>query len=175
MRILLIALFLLITATASFCLLCSSHKQLQVGGVAPDFLLPDQNGIVQCLSSLRGKKVALYFYPKDNTPGCTTEACNIRDNFSLLTDAGITVLGISKGSINSKRSFSQKYTLPFTLLSATQDVLDAYGASGSWKRLWMPQRYTFLINEKGIIVAILKDVDVNNHAQQIIDAFKHAQ
>ena len=162
----------IVAATASCFTLCSSQKALQVGDQAPDFLLPDQNGVVHCLSSLRGKKVALYFYPKDNTPGCSREACSIRDGFSALTDAGITVLGVSKGSINSKRSFAQKYSLPFTLLSATQQTLDDYGTSGTWKRLWMPLRYTFLINEQGIIVAILKDIDVDHHAQQIIDAFK---
>ena len=137
----------------------------------PNFILYDQNGVTHSLLEYRGKKVALYFYPKDDTSGCKKQACSIRDNFNLLTNAGITVLGLSKGSLKSKSDFATKYSLPFTLLIADEKTLSDYGTSGNIFRFYLPKRRTFLIDENGIIVAILNKINVNKHAQQIIDAF----
>lgn len=142
-----------------------------VGSLAPDFTLPDQNGKNHTLSSYRGQKVALYFYPKDETPGCTKEACSIRDGRKELEAAGIVVLGVSHDSVESHKKFADKHNLTFTLLSdSKKEVSVAYGAKG-W--LGMPARYTYLINENGVIVAIMKDVNVSDHADEIIAAFNN--
>ena len=141
-----------------------------VGNLAPDFTLPDQNEKEHTLSSYRGHRVALYFYPKDETPGCTKEACSIRDGRQQLEDAGIVVLGVSHDSPQSHLEFAEKHGLKFTLLSDTnKEVSTLYGAKG-W--LGMAARYTYLIDENGVIVAIMKDVNVSDHAHEIIDAFK---
>ncbi len=146
-------------------------KSLKVGDKAPDFELINQNGETVKLSDFKGKKVALYFYPKDSTPGCTQEACSLRDGFESLADANITILGLSKGSLKSKQRFRRKQNLNFPLLIATQEVLDDYGVSTGLLQFYLPKRWTFLIDEDGIIVAIIKTVDTKNHAQQIIDEF----
>lgn len=140
-----------------------------VGSKAPDFTLPDQNGNNHTLSSYLGQKVALYFYPKDETPGCTKEACSIRDGRKQLQDAGIVVLGVSHDSVESHKKFADKYNLTFTLLSdSKKEVSSKYGAKGF---LGLPARYTYLIDENGVIVAIMKDVNVSDHADEIIAAF----
>jgi len=149
---------------------CSSVN-LKVGDIAPEFALLDQNGNTVQLSDFKGQKVALYFYPKDNTPGCSQEACSLRDDFEILQEAGITILGLSKGSIRSKQKFIKKKHLPFTLLIATNNVLKAYGVNTGLLRLYLPKRWTFLIDEYGIIVGIIKNVDTKHHAEQILNAF----
>ena len=165
----LLLLMALISFTALHCI-CSS-KKLEIGDLAPDFELLNQDGEMVRLSDLRGSKVVLYFYPKDSTPGCTQEACSLNDGFVLLHDAGILIFGLSKGTVKSKQKFIKKYGLSFPLLIATEDVLNAYGVSTGFWRLYLPKRHTFLIDENGIIVAIIKDVDTKNHAQQILNAF----
>jgi peroxiredoxin Q/BCP len=150
-------------------------KSLKVGDNAPDFELTNQNGESVKLSDFKGKKVALYFYPKDSTPGCTQQACSLRDGFESLKDANITILGLSKGSVKSKQKFMKKQKLNFPLLIATQEVLDEYGVSTGLLSFYLPKRWTFLIDENGIIVAIIKTVDTKNHAQQIIDGFARAE
>ncbi len=146
-----------------------SMSTVVVGSMAPDFTLPDQNGKNHTLSSYRGHKVALYFYPKDETPGCTKEACSIRDGRKQLEDAGIVVLGVSHDSVASHKKFADKYNLTFTLLSdSKKEVSSKYGAKGF---LGLPARYTYLIDENGVIVAIMKDVNVSDHADEIIDMF----
>lgn len=143
-------------------------EKITVGSVVPDFTLPDQNGNNHTLSSYRGHKVALYFYPKDETPGCTKEACSIQDGRKQLEHAGIVVLGVSYDSVASHKKFADKYNLTFPLLSdSTKEVSAKYGTKG----IFFPSRYTFLIDEKGIVVAILKDINVSEHAEQIIEAF----
>jgi len=167
---------LLLLALMSFTILqcgCSS-VELKVGDKAPEFALINQDGNTVRLSDFIGHKVALYFYPKDNTPGCSQQACSLRDDFEELQDAGIIILGLSKGSIRSKQSFIKKKHLNFPLLIATNKVLKAYGVNTGFFRLYLPKRWTFLIDENGIIVAIIKDVDTKNHAQQILDAFDTA-
>ncbi len=126
------------------------------------------------LRDLRGKKVILYFYPKDNTPGCTQEACHFRDNFDVLKQHGVGVIGISKDTAEKHQKFKQKYELPFTLLTDPNgDVCIAYGVM-SQKNLFGRsflgiQRSTFLIDENGMIQAIWRKVKVNNHIQEILD------
>lgn len=164
---------LLLMALISFTTLqCAcSPKGPKVGDYAPDFELINQDGNAVKLSDFKGKKVALYFYPKDSTPGCTKQACSLRDGFESLRDAGITILGVSKGSTESKQTFITAHHLNFPLLIATDEVLKAYGVNTSWWRFYLPKRRTFLIDEKGIIAAIIEDVDTKNHAQQILSAF----
>ena len=143
-------------------------KKLKIGTSAPDFTLHDETGQAHTLSALRGSRVALYFYPKDFTPGCTKQACSIRDDFSKLKEKNITIFGMSTDSDTSHKQFQDKYELPFHLLSADKKTTKNYGVYG---RLFT-SRNTFLIDEKGIIVGIIKNVDVDDHAQQIIDGFE---
>src|SRR5882724_4797224 len=151
---------------------CTGKNTLKIGDKAPEFALMDKDGVVHTLSEWRGKKVALYFYPKDNTPGCTQQACSVRDSFSDLEQADIVVIGLSKGSEKSKTNFAAKHHLPFPLLLATDNTLKSYGVNGAWWTLYLPKRQTFLIDENGIIIDIIKHVDTKNHARQIIDCFK---
>jgi peroxiredoxin Q/BCP len=165
----LLLLMALISFTTLHC--ACTTKNLKIGDKAPDFELVNQDGELIKLSDFKGKKIALYFYPKDNTPGCTQQACNLRDSFALLKDSGITIFGLSKGSVKSKQKFIEKQHLNFPLLIATNAILEAYGVNTGFWRFYLPKRWTFLINEDGIIVAIIKDVDTKNHAQQILNAF----
>jgi len=171
-----IILIIVILIIAIYCIpsYCSS-KKLNIGDNAPDFALIDETGNVHTLSALQGHKVALYFYPKDSTPGCTKEACNIRDNFARLKNLDITVFGLSNGTPKSKQQFKKEHNLPFPLLTANENILRAYGTQGGLFNLYLPKRQTFLINEQGVIVAIIINVNVNEHAQQIIDEFAQAK
>jgi peroxiredoxin Q/BCP len=147
-----------------------TQQKALVGLPAPDFTLSDAQGTRYSLHNFRGSKVALYFYPKDDTPGCTTEACNIRDNFNALRENGIVPIGISYDSPSSHTAFADKYQLPFILLSdIDKKVAHRYGTGQSW--LPFAQRITFLINEDGVIVARIDKVDVKNHTQQILNGF----
>jgi peroxiredoxin Q/BCP len=149
---------------------------LKEGDVAPDFTVRDQNGEDVKLSGLRGRKVVLYFYPKDDTPGCTKEACSLRDNFSIFEDKGIKILGVSTDDEKSHRKFISKYELPFALLADTDHaVADAYGSYG--EKQFMGKTYTgvlrktFLIDETGTIVKIFDKVKVDEHAREVLEAF----
>jgi len=149
---------------------------LQEGRVAPDFKTTNTNGETVRLKDLRGKKVVLYFYPKDDTPGCTKEACSFRDAFADFTKRGIEVLGVSTDSEASHQKFTAKYKLPFTLLVDTDhSIADAYGVYGEKKfmgRTYMGvKRMTFLIDEKGKIKKIFEKVKVDEHAREVLDAF----
>lgn len=148
---------------------------LKIGDTAPDFTLPtdsEQSNIT--LSALRGKKVVLFFYPKDNTPGCTKEACDFRDNFAAFTQQGVDVFGISKDGSKSHTKFKEKHSLPFTLLvDANGDVCEAYGVINK-KSLFGNtflgiQRSTFLIDEKGMIAGIWRKVKVSGHVEQVLN------
>lgn len=170
------ALIVFLTALICFTTLhCScSKKELHIGDKAPYFSLLDQNGNTTTLDDFKGQKVALYFYPKDDTPGCSQQACSLRDDFAALTEAGITIIGMSGGSVKSKQKFIEKKHLPFMLLIATKQTFKDYGVNNGWLWTWplrLPRRWTFLINENGIIVGIIKNVDTKHHAQQILDAF----
>jgi len=150
-----------------------SFSHLTSGMQAPDFSLPDQMGALRSLSDFRNKKIALYFYPKDETPGCTTQACSLRDGFQDLTKAGIIILGVSFDSPESHLAFKKHHNLPFILLSdRNKEVAKQYGVKGLGGLY--AQRVTFLIDEQGIIVSIIKDVDLHLHTQQILDGFAHS-
>jgi thioredoxin-dependent peroxiredoxin len=148
---------------------------LNIGDKAPDFVLPSDSEEKMTLSQLRGKKVVLYFYPKDNTPGCTQEACDFRDHFPLFDKQQVVILGISKDSAKTHTKFKQKYSLPFTLLvDADATVCEAYGVINKkslfGKTFLGIQRTTFLINQQGIIRAIWRKVSVREHVKDIINA-----
>jgi len=169
-------LLLLMTLISFTTLHCAcGTKSLKVGDPAPEFELINQDGQLVKLSDFRGKKVALYFYPKDSTPGCSEQACSLRDGFESLHEAHINILGLSKGTEKSKRKFIANKDLNFPLLIATDDILKAYGVNTGFWRLYLPKRHTLLIDENGIIVAIIENVDTKNHAQQILDAFAKAK
>jgi peroxiredoxin Q/BCP len=148
---------------------------LKIGDIAPDIQSFDQDGNPISLTSLRGNKVILYFYPKDDTPGCTAEACNLRDNYQILIDKGFKVIGVSADDEKSHKNFSSKYSLPFALISdkAKKVILD-YGVWGR-KKLYGKEyeginRLTFIIDENGKIAHIFTKVDTKNHTQQILEA-----
>ena len=139
----------------------------------PDFQVADQDGNIVSSKDLTGKKTIIYFYPKDNTSGCTAEACNLRDNYDSLTSKGYNVIGVSKDSPASHRRFADKYELPFTLLADTStEMLQAFGAWGEkkmyGKTVMGTIRRTFIFNEDGILERIIEKVDTKNHASQIL-------
>ncbi len=147
---------------------------LTEGILAPDFELPDQEEVIHKLSDYRGKKVVLYFYPKDDTPGCTTEACSFRDSFGDYRKNGMVVLGVSKDSAASHAKFQEKYSLPFPLLSdVNTEVIKAYEAWGPKK--YMGKEYmgilrtTYVIDEEGKILKAYDKVKPQDHAQEILN------
>ena len=150
------------------------------GEAAPDFESRDAEGNEVKLSDLRGQKVALYFYPKDDTPGCTKEACSLRDGHSELTRRGIKVIGVSTDDEKSHRKFAEKYSLPFTLLADTDHkVSDAYGVYGEKKFMGKTYmgvtRKTFLIDEDGRVRKVFDKVNVDEHADEVMKAFESGQ
>lgn len=152
---------------------------LQVGDKAPDFSGKNDQGEVVSLSDFRGKKLILFFYPQDNTPSCTIEACNLRDNYSRLKKAGFALLGVSPDSERKHQNFIRKFKLPFPLLADTeQEVLKEYGVWGPKKFMGRSyigvHRTTFIIDENGIIEGIIEKVKTRNHTQQILAALEVA-
>ena len=152
------------------------NKMVKEGSTAPAFKTTDANGETVNLKDLRGHKVVLYFYPKDDTPGCTKEACSFRDAFSKFKKRGITILGVSPDSEKSHQKFVTKYNLPFTLLADTDhSIADAYGVYGEKKfmgRTYMGiHRTTFLIDEKGKIKKVFEKVKPEDHADEVLGAF----
>ena len=147
---------------------------LKPGQRAPDFSLKDAQGKVLSLSDFKGKKVILYFYPKDDTPGCTAEACNLRDNYEALLGRDIVVLGVSFDDSSSHQKFIKKYDLPFPLLSDTEKkVAELYGAKrGSILSFVGARRITYLIDEQQKILHIISDVNTGDHTTQILDLLK---
>lgn len=146
---------------------------LQAGVKAPDFTVNNQNNEPVSLHDFKGQKVALFFYPKDNTPGCTEQACNMRDNIAALKAKGIVVLGVSVDSERKHKNFEKKFSLPFPLLADTEHkMVDAYQVWGEkkfWGKTYMGiYRTTFLIDEKGKIAHVIEDVDTADHASQIL-------
>ena len=151
--------------------------QLKEGSKAPLFEGVDQNGNLIKLSDYKGKKVILYFYPKDNTPGCTAEACNLRDNSDLLLKKGFVVVGVSPDSEKSHRNFSGKFSLPFPLIAdESKKILNDYSVWGEKKMYGKSYfgvlRTTFVINETGMIEKIIDKVQTSDHAKQILDLYK---
>lgn len=147
---------------------------LNIGDKAPEFALSSDQKTTVSLKGLRGKKVVLYFYPKDNTPGCTREACDFRDGIQQFVDNNTVILGVSKDSAEKHQQFKQKYQLPFTLLADLDgSVCEAYGVINKkslfGKSFLGIQRSTFLIDEQGIIRAIWRKVKVTGHTKQVLD------
>ncbi|HRO41945.1 MAG TPA: thioredoxin-dependent thiol peroxidase [Flavipsychrobacter sp.] len=150
--------------------------KLKRGMKAPDFSVNDQDGNMVSLKDFKGKKLALYFYPKDNTPTCTEQACNLRDNISLLKKKGIVVLGVSVDCERKHKNFEKKFSLPFPLLADTEhQLVNAYGVWGEkmlFGRKYMGiHRVTFLINEQGKVDHVIDKVNAQDHAGQIIETW----
>jgi peroxiredoxin Q/BCP len=142
--------------------------------MAPDFNAIDQNGETVSLSALKGNKVILYFYPKDDTPGCTQEACNLRDNYHDLLDKGFRIIGVSADNVKSHLKFTEKYNLPFPLIpDIDKSIIKAYGVWGLKKFLGKEYfgilRTTFVITEDGTIQKIFTKVETKDHTQQILE------
>ena len=150
---------------------------MEIGNLAPDFTLMGSDGKEHKLSDYRGKKVILYFYPKDNTPGCTTEACDFRDNINKINNLNAIVLGISKDNLNSHNKFIEKFNLPFTLLSDEEkvvcelyDVIKEKNMYG--KKVLGIERSTFIINEEGILIKEFRKVKVKGHIEEVLNELK---
>ena len=146
---------------------------LKIGDRMPDFEVVDQDGKAVSSKDLIGKKTIIYFYPKDNTSGCTAEACSLRDNYEALQAKGYNVVGVSKDSAASHRKFADKYELPFTLLADTStQMLQTFGAWGEkkmyGKTVMGTIRKTFIFDENGVLTEIIEKVDTNNHAGLIL-------
>lgn len=149
-------------------------SELKEGQKAPEFTAADQQGNTVTLNQFLGQTVILYFYPKDDTPGCTAEACDFRDNYQGLTAKGIVVLGVSVDDEISHQKFATKHNLPFTLLADTdKKIVEAYGVWGEknmyGKKYMGTNRSTFIIDQQGIIAHIIKKVDTKNSSAQVLE------
>jgi peroxiredoxin Q/BCP len=147
--------------------------KLEIGQKAPDFTLPDQNNKNHNLSDYLGKWILLYFYPRDNTPGCTKEACGIRDNYKEYKDNNVVVLGVSTDSVKSHKKFEEKHGLPFTLLADEEKkVVELYGAYGEKKMMgrtfFGTKRISYLIDKEGNIAKVYLKVKPDEHAKEVI-------
>ena len=152
---------------------------LTEGLIAPDFTLSDETGVQRKLSDYRSKAVVLYFYPKDDTPGCTTEACNFRDDYSEYEKAGVVILGVSPDSPKSHTRFKNKFSLPFTLLAdENHAVCELYQVWGLKKSMGKEYegvfRTSFVIGKQGIIVKVFENVKPDGHSSQVLEALKAA-
>lgn len=138
---------------------------LSPSNLAPNFQAPDQNGNIHTLSDFQGKYLILYFYPKDDTPSCTKEACSFQDNYHYLLNLGVQIIGVSADSIDSHLNFANKYHLTFPLLSDPQkNIIQSYQAGGL-----LTKRITYLINPKGLIQKVYPNVNPTTHSQELID------
>lgn len=150
---------------------------LEIGKKAPDFVLPDQDGKKVSLKDYKGKKVILYFYPKDNTSGCTKEACNFRDDFPKFKKSSAVIIGVSPDSVSSHKKFAEKYNLPFTLLSDEDkkvvQLYDVWKEKSMYGKKYMGvERTTFIIDEDGKIKSIFNKVKVDGHNEEVMKALK---
>ncbi len=140
------------------------------GQTAPVFSGTTQTGETVSLTDFRGQPVALYFYPKDDTPGCTKEACSLRDGYDQLQDTGIQVIGVSADDADSHEAFTDKYDLPFPLIAdPDKKIIEQYGVEG---RFGNAKRVTFLIDDDGVIQHVITDVDTEDHAEQVLTTLK---
>jgi peroxiredoxin Q/BCP len=167
-------MFFLFNPLFVFLLNQKNMTQLKEGVVAPPFRGKDQDEKWVGLKDFRGRKVILYFYPEDDTPGCTEEACNFRDNYEALLSRGFSILGVSPDNEKSHASFKAKFELPFSLISDPENkILNAYGVWGEKNKYGQKYmgvlRTTFVIDEAGIILKIISKVDTGNHTQQILE------
>ena len=163
-----IGLTLMLTVLAA----CAGEPP-KVGSAAPGFNLQDQNGDWHNLEDFRGKWLAVYFYPKDDTPGCTTEACNFRDNIYAFRGIGAEVVGISVDDVDSHKEFATKYKLPFTILADVGgETSDSYGVLIDYKMTQIASRQSFLVNPDGVIVKHYGEVDPDTHTDQVLEDLK---
>jgi len=149
-------------------------KTLQVGDSVPHFSVADDRGNTQSLADYKGQKVVVFFYPKANTPGCTAEACDLRDHYKELQEAGYALLGVSADSVKMQRNFSEKFDFPFPLLAdENKEVINAFGVWGLKKFMGKEydgiHRKTFIINEKGVVERVIDKVKTKEHAAQILE------
>ncbi|PQL92770.1 thioredoxin-dependent thiol peroxidase [Apibacter sp. wkB309] len=147
---------------------------LKIGDKIPDFEGLDQEGKIIKYSDFKGKKLIIYFYPKANTPGCSAEGCNLRDNYAALQKEGYQIIGISKDSVDKQKSFHDKYSFPFPLIAdVDKKIIESFGAWGKKKFLGKEYegilRYTYIVDENGIIKNIITKVKTKNHAEQILN------
>ncbi|MBU3822316.1 thioredoxin-dependent thiol peroxidase [Flavobacteriaceae bacterium XHP0103] len=147
---------------------------LKVGDKAPNFSAQDEQGNTICLSDYKGKKLVVFFYPKANTPGCTAEACNLRDNYEVLKSKGYELLGVSADNSKKQANFKNKYKFPFPLLAdEDKSVINAFGVWGPKKFMGREydgiHRTTFIIDEKGVIEQVIDKVKTKDHASQILE------
>ncbi len=150
---------------------------ISAGTIAPDFTLPDENGVELTLSGFKGQKVILYFYPKDDTPGCTTEACHFRDDYAAYEKLGVKILGVSPNTMKSHIKFKSKYQLPFTLLAdPDHKVCELYGVWGHKKFMGKEFdgvfRTTFLIDQNGLVERVFENVKPEPHSQEILEVLE---
>lgn len=150
-------------------------KTLQVGEKVPDFSVSDDKGNIHQLSEYKGQKLVVFFYPKANTPGCTAEACDLRDHYKELQDAGYALLGVSADSEKKQQNFSEKYNFPFPLLAdEDKQVINAFGVWGPKKFMGREydgiHRMTFIIDENGVVERVIEKVKTKAHAAQILEA-----
>ena len=150
-------------------------KTLQVGEKVPDFSVSDDKGNIHQLSDYKGQKLVVFFYPKANTPGCTSEACDLRDHYKELQDAGYALLGVSADSEKKQHNFSEKYNFPFPLLAdEDKQVINAFGVWGPKKFMGREydgiHRMTFIIDENGVVERVIEKVKTKAHAAQILEA-----
>ena len=148
-------------------------KTLQAGDQVPEFSMVDDRGNSQSLSAYKGQKLVVFFYPKANTPGCTAEACDLRDHYKELQDAGYALLGVSADSQKKQRNFSEKYSFPFPLLAdEDKQVIEAFGVWGPKKFMGREydgiHRMTFIIDENGVVERVIEKVKTKAHAAQIL-------
>ena len=149
-------------------------KTLQAGDQVPEFSVVDDRGNTQSLSAYKGQKLVVFFYPKASTPGCTAEACDLRDHYKELQDAGYALLGVSADSQKKQRNFSEKYSFPFPLLAdEDKQVIEAFGVWGPKKFMGREydgiHRMTFLIDENGVVERVIEKVKTKAHAAQILE------
>ena len=150
-----------------------TDSQPAVGEIAPTFKLQDQNGDWHTLEDYKGQYVVLFFYPKDGTPGCTTEACNFRDNIFAFDDLDTQILGISLDDVESHKEFSEKYSLPYPILAdVNQDCADDYGVLGKFMMMTIAKRQSFIIDPQGKILKRYSKVDPVTHTSEVIEDLK---
>ena len=170
MKFLAIVLALVVFASLLVARAARAGELPEVGKPAPDFNLPDQNGKQHALKDFRGKWLVLYFYPKDDTPGCTQEACAFRDDLSTINQLGAQVVGVSVDDSNSHAEFAKKYHLPFPLLAdKTTETAASYGALMNLGFLKVARRFTFLIDPQGNISKVYLSVETSRHSKEIIE------
>ena len=167
-----------LTAVISIFVWANAYTETQpaVGDSAPTFKLQDQNGDWHTLGDYKGKYVVLFFYPKDGTPGCTTEACNFRDNIFAFDDLNTQILGISLDDVDSHKEFSEKYSLPYPILADVEkeSAVD-YGVLGKFMMMTITKRESFIIDPDGLIVKHYKNVDPDKHTDEVIEELKSLQ